>query len=29
MRDGRLTATSHDTIAYTSMIEDWIEPCGL
>jgi xanthine dehydrogenase YagR molybdenum-binding subunit len=27
--DGRLTASSHDTIAYTSMIEDWIEPCGL
>lgn len=29
MSDGRLTATSHDTVAYTSMIEDWIEPCGL
>jgi xanthine dehydrogenase YagR molybdenum-binding subunit len=29
MSDGRLTATSHDTIAYTSMIEDWIEPSGL
>lgn len=29
MRDGRLTASAHDTIAYTSMIEDWIEPCGL
>jgi xanthine dehydrogenase YagR molybdenum-binding subunit len=29
MSDGRLTASSHDTIAYTSMIEDWIEPCGL
>lgn len=27
--DGRLTASSHDTIAYTSTIEDWIEPCGL
>jgi xanthine dehydrogenase YagR molybdenum-binding subunit len=27
--DGRMTASSHDTIAYTSMIEDWIEPCGL
>jgi len=27
--DGRLTASSHDTIAYTSMLEDWIEPCGL
>jgi len=29
MHDGRLTASSHDTVAYTSMIEDWIEPCGL
>ena len=29
MEDGRLTASSHDTIAYTSMIEDWIEPCGI
>jgi xanthine dehydrogenase YagR molybdenum-binding subunit len=29
MSDGRLTASAHDTIAYTSMIEDWIEPCGL
>jgi len=29
MFDGRLTATAHDTVAYTSMIEDWIEPCGL
>ena len=29
MSDGRLTATAHDTVAYTSMIEDWIEPCGL
>jgi len=27
--DGRLTASAHDTIAYTSMFEDWIEPCGL
>jgi len=27
--DGRLTASGHDTIAYTSMLEDWIEPCGL
>lgn len=27
--DGRLTATSHDTVACTSMIEDWIEPCAL
>jgi len=27
--DGRLLASSHDTIAYTSMIEDWIEPCGI
>ncbi|WP_075793680.1 xanthine dehydrogenase family protein molybdopterin-binding subunit [Massilia putida] len=27
--DGRMTASSHDTIAYTSMIEDWVEPCGL
>jgi xanthine dehydrogenase YagR molybdenum-binding subunit len=27
--DGRLSASSHDTIAYTSTIEDWIEPCGL
>jgi xanthine dehydrogenase YagR molybdenum-binding subunit len=29
MDDGRIMASSHDTIAYTSMIEDWIEPCGL
>jgi xanthine dehydrogenase YagR molybdenum-binding subunit len=29
MDDGRLMASSHDTIAYTSMIEDWIEPCGI
>jgi xanthine dehydrogenase YagR molybdenum-binding subunit len=29
MEDGRLLASSHDTIAYTSMIEDWIEPCGI
>jgi xanthine dehydrogenase YagR molybdenum-binding subunit len=27
--DGRLLASGHDTIAYTSMIEDWIEPCGI
>jgi xanthine dehydrogenase YagR molybdenum-binding subunit len=27
--DGRLTASSHDTIAYTSTIENWIEPCGI
>jgi xanthine dehydrogenase YagR molybdenum-binding subunit len=27
--DGRMMASSHDTIAYTSMLEDWIEPCGL
>ncbi|QNA87455.1 xanthine dehydrogenase family protein molybdopterin-binding subunit [Massilia sp. Dwa41.01b] len=29
MGDGRLTGSAHDTVAYTSMIEDWIEPCGL
>jgi xanthine dehydrogenase YagR molybdenum-binding subunit len=29
MEDGHLMASSHDTIAYTSMIEDWIEPCGI
>ncbi|CAH0255437.1 Putative xanthine dehydrogenase YagR molybdenum-binding subunit [Massilia sp. Bi118] len=29
MEDGRLLASSHDTIAYTSTIEDWIEPCGI
>jgi xanthine dehydrogenase YagR molybdenum-binding subunit len=29
MDDGRLMASSHDTIAWTSMIEDWIEPCGI
>ncbi|HEY8605933.1 MAG TPA: xanthine dehydrogenase family protein molybdopterin-binding subunit [Noviherbaspirillum sp.] len=29
MHDGRLTASSHDVTAYTSMIEDWIEPCAL
>jgi xanthine dehydrogenase YagR molybdenum-binding subunit len=29
MNDGRLTASSHDVLAYTSMIEDWIEPCAL
>jgi xanthine dehydrogenase YagR molybdenum-binding subunit len=29
MSDGRLTAASHDVLAYTSMIEDWwIEPCA-
>jgi xanthine dehydrogenase YagR molybdenum-binding subunit len=27
--DGSLLASGHDTIAYTSMIEDWIEPCGI
>ncbi|WP_020654441.1 xanthine dehydrogenase family protein molybdopterin-binding subunit [Massilia niastensis] len=27
--DGRLSAVRHDTIAHTSMIEDWMEPCGL
>jgi xanthine dehydrogenase YagR molybdenum-binding subunit len=27
--DGRMMASSHDTIAYTSMIEDWIEPTAL
>jgi xanthine dehydrogenase YagR molybdenum-binding subunit len=29
MEDGRLLASSHDIIAYTSKIEDWIEPCGI
>jgi xanthine dehydrogenase YagR molybdenum-binding subunit len=29
MTDGRLTASRHDVTAYTSMIEDWIEPCAL
>jgi xanthine dehydrogenase YagR molybdenum-binding subunit len=29
LEDGRMMASSHDTIAYTSVIEDWIEPCGL
>jgi xanthine dehydrogenase YagR molybdenum-binding subunit len=29
MTDGRLTASRHDVIAHTSMIEDWIEPCAL
>jgi len=29
MEDGSILASSHDTIAYTSMIEDWIEPCGI
>ncbi|QJE00210.1 xanthine dehydrogenase family protein molybdopterin-binding subunit [Massilia forsythiae] len=27
--DGSLTASVHDTVAYTSMLENWIEPCGL
>jgi xanthine dehydrogenase YagR molybdenum-binding subunit len=29
MEDGRLLASSHDIVAYTSKIEDWIEPCGI
>jgi xanthine dehydrogenase YagR molybdenum-binding subunit len=29
MPDGRLSASAHDVVAYTSMIEDWIEPCAL
>jgi xanthine dehydrogenase YagR molybdenum-binding subunit len=29
MTDGRLTASSHDVLACTSMIEDWTEPCAL
>jgi xanthine dehydrogenase YagR molybdenum-binding subunit len=29
MEDGRIMASSHDTFAYTSQIEDWIEPCGI
>jgi xanthine dehydrogenase YagR molybdenum-binding subunit len=29
MSDGRLIASRHDVIAYTSMIEDWIEPCAI
>jgi xanthine dehydrogenase YagR molybdenum-binding subunit len=29
MDDGAIMASSHDTIAYTSTIEDWIEPCGI
>jgi xanthine dehydrogenase YagR molybdenum-binding subunit len=29
MRDGRLTATRHDVLSYTSMLEDWIEPSAL
>jgi xanthine dehydrogenase YagR molybdenum-binding subunit len=29
MDDGRMMASSHDTVAYTSMIEDWIEPTAL
>jgi xanthine dehydrogenase YagR molybdenum-binding subunit len=27
--DGQLTASTHDTIAYTSTLENWIEPCGI
>ncbi|MET0207927.1 MAG: xanthine dehydrogenase family protein molybdopterin-binding subunit, partial [Burkholderiaceae bacterium] len=27
--DGQMTASSHDTVAYTSLLEHWIEPCGL
>ncbi|MDN4053523.1 xanthine dehydrogenase family protein molybdopterin-binding subunit [Massilia sp. YIM B02763] len=29
MDDGRLMASRHDTVAYTSVLENWIEPCGL
>jgi xanthine dehydrogenase YagR molybdenum-binding subunit len=29
MEDGSIMASAHDTIAYTSTIEDWIEPCGI
>jgi xanthine dehydrogenase YagR molybdenum-binding subunit len=29
MSDGRITGSSHDVLAYTSMIEDWIEPSAL
>jgi xanthine dehydrogenase YagR molybdenum-binding subunit len=29
MSDGRMTGSSHDVVAYTSVIEDWIEPCAL
>jgi xanthine dehydrogenase YagR molybdenum-binding subunit len=29
LSDGRLTGSSHDVVAYTSKIEDWIEPCAL
>ncbi|MGB9109546.1 MAG: xanthine dehydrogenase family protein molybdopterin-binding subunit, partial [Telluria sp.] len=29
MDDGAIMASAHDTIAYTSTIEDWIEPCGI
>ena len=29
LEDGRILASSHDTIAYTSTIENWIEPCGI
>jgi xanthine dehydrogenase YagR molybdenum-binding subunit len=27
--DGQLTASAHNTIAYTSTLEKWIEPCGI
>jgi xanthine dehydrogenase YagR molybdenum-binding subunit len=27
--DGQLTASAHDTIAYTSVLEKWIEPCAI
>ena len=27
--DGQLMASSHDIVAYTSTLENWIEPCGL
>jgi xanthine dehydrogenase YagR molybdenum-binding subunit len=29
LADGRLAASRHDVIAYTSVIEDWTEPCAL
>src|SRR5213079_1686953 len=29
LSDKQLCASSHDAIAYTSMIEDWVEPCAL
>lgn len=29
MSDGRLTGSSHDVTAYTSVFEDWIEPCAI